>query len=89
MASKIFSNKEGLDNFLKSKSLHKISEGSEAKCYLSYVDGLAYKRISKGRTGDFITKDQIDLPSFAFPKDLFIVDVLPLVFVYVILLPCK
>ena len=74
MASKIFPNQEGLDNFLKSKSLHKISEGSEAKCYLSYVDGLAYKRISKGRTGDFITKDQIDLPSFAFPKDLFIVD---------------
>ena len=52
MASKIFPNQEGLDNFLKSKSLHKISEGSEAKCYLSYVDGLAYKRISKGRTGE-------------------------------------
>ena len=74
-----FKTKKDFRNFLNSKKLSYISEGSEGKCYASTVDNDAYKVFfdeDKYFSVDYdvekiITTDDIDLKSFAFPKELY------------------
>lgn len=77
MANIEFKNETEYKRFLKEKHLTYLNEGSEAKCYLSNVDDLVYKNLLENTYArnlyskeEVITKEQVNLPSFAFPIDL-------------------
>ena len=78
MANIAFKSQQKYNKFLEGKQLSFLNEGSEARCYLSQKDGLVYKNLldctkvfTEHDTQDVITKDKINLPSYAFPIDLF------------------
>lgn len=75
-----FENNIELKNFLHSKRLSYIAEGSEGKCFASKVDNDAYKVFFDDSTmfleNDYdpkkiITTDVIELECFAFPKEIY------------------
>lgn len=69
--------------FLKGKDLIYVDDGSEGTCFKSRKDGKAYKIFNQGDSfnsgvfynlDEIITKDDMDIDSFSFPEDLFIID---------------
>lgn len=78
MANIEFETEKEYKAFLQNQHLTYLNEGGEAKCYLSNVDDLVYKNLldatwtsSLYSPDEVITKEQIKLPSFEFPIDLF------------------
>ena len=77
MANIEFKNITEYQKYLKAQHLTYLNEGSEAKCYVSNVDNLVYKNLLEDTyirklysSDQVITKEQVNLPSFAFPIDL-------------------
>lgn len=74
-----FENAKELKNFLDSKKLSYIAEGSEGKCFASKVDNDAYKVFFDDEMllendydpKEIITTDMIELDCFAFPKEIY------------------
>ncbi len=71
-----FDSKDKFTKEMSSKNLSYISEGTEGKCYRG-KDNYAYKifkpdSIGRYKASKVITKDDINLNSFAFPDDLFV-----------------
>lgn len=79
-----FKSEKELTEYLKSKRISIIGEGSEGICYKSHFDKLAYKIIDSDDNSvsyipeynmeDIITEDDIYLSSFLFPKTLITVN---------------
>lgn len=77
MANIEFKNITEYQKYLRTQHLTYLNEGSEAKCYVSIVDNLVYKNLVDSTyvkylyfSDEVITKEQVNLPSFAFPIDL-------------------
>jgi hypothetical protein len=74
-----FETSKELKNFLDSKRLSYIAEGSEGKCFASKVDNDAYKVFFDDEMllendydpKEIITADMIELDCFAFPKEIY------------------
>lgn len=77
-----FKTEKDFRNFLISKKLSYIAEGSEGKCYASLVDNDAYKVLFDEdkyfevdyEVEEIITTEDIDLKSFAFPKEIYTIN---------------
>ncbi len=77
-----FKTDKELKDFLNSKRLSYIAEGSEGRCFASKVDNDAYKVLFEDNDDEMlleseydpkniITTDVIDLECFAFPKEIY------------------
>lgn len=77
-----FKTEKDLRKFLFTKKLSYIAEGSEGKCFASSVDNDAYKVLFEEDNyfaedydvEKIITTEDIDLKSFAFPKEIYTIN---------------